>query len=196
MAEKAAQKSKNNLIFGIIALIAILVIVIVVIFAVKNANSNYGESYFASDDTKYVINLEDGEFSTEDSEHSPTKVHLVYFRSGDDITGVKYYYEYIDEKEAKSAYDYYKSNYTNEYDDIELNGKFIILTANKSDYEGMTAYDVQQQIEFMEQLHEMDSTDEEDISGTAELEEEIIGDEEEPEEEIVEDEIVEEEPEE
>ena len=37
----------------------------------------------------------------------------------------------------------------------ELNGKYIIVTADKEEYENMTASDVKQQIEFMEMLKNM-----------------------------------------
>ena len=154
MANKAEKKTNKNLIIGIcIALVVIAIIAVIIVLVMRNNSPSTNNSYFVSDDTKYVLNLDSDSFSTEDGEFQPQKAHLIYYYSGDTITGMKSYYEYANEADAKSAYEYYKANMASEYKNIELDGKFLILTANEADYEGMTAYDIQQQIEFLESIN-------------------------------------------
>ncbi len=164
-----AKKAKNNnLIIGICAAAVLIIVIIVAIVLATRGGNGFGglnDSYFVSDGTKYVLTLDAEEIATESEEYSPIKTHMVYFYSGDEITDMKIYYEFANEETAKSALNYYKESLgSGEYKDISTNGKYVVITANESDYEGITASDVQQQIEFMEMLKNMDySEDEEDI---------------------------------
>ena len=159
MANKA--KNNKNLIIGICAAILVVVVVVVaIVLATRGGSTQLSDSYFVSDDTKYVLTLETND---SEEEYAPAKTHMVYFYSEDDVTGMKAYYEFADEAAAKAAFDYYKEAMEGEdYEDISIDGKYIVITSKESAYEGLTASDVKQQIEFMEMLKNMDLTDQTD----------------------------------
>lgn len=168
MAKKA--KDNKNLIIGIcVAVVLVVAIALIAIFVLRGNGIN--DSYFVSDDTKYVLTVEsdDLSFDEEDAAYIPLRTHMVYTYSGDEITGLKSYYEYADANAAKAAYDQMVAS-GEEVGNAELNGKYIVLTAEADEYDGMTASDVKQQIEFMEMLKNMD-LDEGDTADEAEAEE-------------------------
>lgn len=159
MANKAKKDNKNAIIGCICAAVVVIVVVIVAVVLATNGNK-LNDSYFKSDDTKYVLTMEsDG---TDTDEYTPIKTHLVYTYSGDEITGMTSYYEYADEAKAKAAADVWKENAGDSYKEIYANGKYVVLVSNESDYEGVTASDVKQQIEFMEMLKNMNFDDSEE----------------------------------
>ena len=158
MAKKADKKNKN-LIIGICSAVVIVVVIVViaVVLATRGGNVALNDKYFVSDDTKYVLTLEGDEISL-DEEYAPLKTHLVYYYSDDTVTGLKAYYEYADEASAKTAYNAIKEDAetSESYKEIALDGKYLILTANESEYADMTKSDVEEQIKFMEMLKNMD----------------------------------------
>ena len=159
MANKA-KKNNKNLIIGICAAVVVVVVIIVAIVLAGSGNK-LNDQFFVSDNTKYVLTMDAEDMGMDGEEYSPSKVHIVYFYSGDEVTDLKSYYEYADEASAKSAFEAFKelgddeSNYT-------VEGKYIILTADKEEYEDLTASDVKQQIEFMNSLEDMDLEDTDD----------------------------------
>ncbi len=160
-----ANKKKNNknvIIGGCIAAVVIAAIILAVVFAAGNGTIN--DSYFVSDGTKYDINNEYGD--TESDGSVPIKDHIVYYYSGDKITGAKAFYEYVDETAAKNAYETIKANAGNSYKSVSLSGIYVILEANESEYEGLTASDVKQQVELSEQAQNEASTEETNIEET------------------------------
>ncbi|MBQ2660948.1 hypothetical protein IJF93_02650 [Candidatus Saccharibacteria bacterium] len=170
MAEKAskAKKTQNkdkNIIIGICAAVVLVVIVIIAV-VLATTNKKLDDSFFVSDGTKYVLTMDMDDAS--DEEGAPLKAHIVYFYSGDNVTGMKSYYEFADAAAAKAAYELYTAE--EDGGSYSIDGKYIILTAEPSDYEGMTASDVKQQIDFMEMLKNMD-TDEDTVDMVEENEE-------------------------
>ncbi|MBQ3353165.1 hypothetical protein IJG89_02365 [Candidatus Saccharibacteria bacterium] len=180
-----ANTTKNNkgLIIGVCAaVVAIIAIIVGIVLA--NNHPVLNDDYFVSDDTKYVISM-DGDEITADDEYSPVKTHMVYFYSGDEITGLKMYYEFADEATAKAAYETYRDELPAEYTDIYVDGKYLVLTANASQYEGTSADDIKQTVEFLNTLNGIDledtSEDNEEeviVDGETEEEEEVPEDEE------------------
>ena len=173
MAKKTATKNNKNLIIGICAAVAaiIVIVIIVVIILLNPSNGPLGginDSYFVSDGTKYVLNLDAESVYVENEDYVPLESHLVYHYSGDSITGLEAYYEYADNTAASAAYEFYKTNNDNMYKDVTLDGKFVILTANPEEYEGLTADDVKQQIEFMDMLNNMNSDNDDSNTDTEE----------------------------
>lgn len=167
MANKAKKSNNTNLIIGICAVVAIVIVVIVAVVLTRNNGLN--DSYFVSDNTKYVLTLDSNDISMEDAEYNPVKAHLVYTYSDDTITGLKAYYEYADSATAKAAADYLKSNFDEENQArVSTDGKYVIYTSPEDDYKDLTASDVKQQIEFMEMLKNMNQDDTEE-----EVEEEV-----------------------
>ncbi len=155
MATKSKSKSKTkdnkNLIIGICCLAVVALAAIVAVVLVSNSGLNDG--YFVSDDTKYVFTLESDEKDLSEDEDAPVKTHIVYTYEGDKVTGLKSYYVYADADKAKTAFDKMKESAgEEESNSIELNGKYIIITAEEDVYKDLTASDVKQQIEFMESL--------------------------------------------
>ena len=171
MATKAKKNNNKNIIIGVcVAAVVVVAIVLVIVFAVRGVGGGLNDSYFVSDDTKYVLTVESDDISEENSEeYIPVKTHMVYTYSGDEITGLKIYQEYADAETAKAAFDEMK-NAGEGTGDAELNGKYVVMTASSEDYEGMTASDVKNQIEFMEMLKNMDTngTDDEEDDGEVE----------------------------
>lgn len=171
MAEKKSTKNNKNLIIGCCVAVAVIIAIIITV-VVLSANKGLSDAYFVSDDSKYVLTMDADEMGFEEGEEfTPVKTHVVYTYSGDEITSMKAYYEFADEATAKKAFDYYNSADTSEeFKEVALDGKYVILTANESEYEDLTASDVKQQIEFMEMLKNMNVDDTEDASDVDEVE--------------------------
>lgn len=167
MAEEAKKKKNNkNLIIGICAgVLVIAVIVVAIIFATKGT-TNLNDAYFVSDDTKYVLTVNSDELDEEKTEVTPIKTHLVYYYSGDAITGMITYMEFADEATAKSAIEAYKSIDQTGVKNIYTNGKYIVVEMTEDQYADITASDVKQQIEFMEMVKGMDPSEIENTENT------------------------------
>ncbi len=163
MANESKKENKNLIIGGICAVVAIVVVVIIAVVVATSGNGKLSDSYFVSDGEKYVLtlNTEDMELGETDSEYVPTKAHVVYYYSGDTITGAKAYYEYKDAETAKAALAAMKEESGDELGDAAVEEKYIVVTVSASEYEGMTASDVKSQIDFMEALKNMDYSEDE-----------------------------------
>lgn len=149
MAEKA-KKNNKNLIIGICTGVLIIAVVIVaVIFATK---SSLNDSYFVSDGSKYVLTVDRDMLETEDKENSPIKTHIVYYYSGDTITGVTTYMEFDNDATAKVALDLYKNADQTGVKSLKTDGKYLVVEMTEDQYKDLTASDVKQQVEFMEML--------------------------------------------
>lgn len=159
MAEEANKSNKSNTTkFACIgaAVVAIIAIIIGVVVATTGGKKTINDEFFVSDDTKYVISIE----GDEDSGDGFTAMHMVYYYSGDSITGAESYYEFADEAAAKAAYDEIKSS--GETDGSSLNGKYIVLTADKEEIKDLTVEDVKNQIELYNSIDEYEYEDEDE----------------------------------
>ena len=168
---KNTKKDNKNLIIGICAAVVVVVIVIIAIIAI-NANKGINDSYFVSDNSKYVLTLDMGEADESDDSYTPLKIHYVYTYSGDEITGLKYYYEYADADTAKAANDYIKGQQTDDQlTDIHADGKYVVATASEDLYKDYSASDIKSQIEFYESIKNMNLSDDSDDATVEEVEE-------------------------
>lgn len=152
MAEQKRKKNNKGPIIG--ACVAVVAVIIVIIAVVAINNNRLGDSYFVSDGTKYVLSYEidqNAVGNSDEAQYTPLKVHQVYTYSGDDITGLKNYYEYKDADSAKKAMDYLNSVSEGKVT-ISMEGKYVIITATADQYEGLKASDVKQQVEALEKL--------------------------------------------
>lgn len=157
MANKARKKSNKNLIIGCcIAAVVVIAAIITAVILINRSNS-INDDYFVSDGSKYVITVDSEDLTLDDDEtdYAPLKTHLVYTYSGDEITGLKSYYEYENAEAASKAFDKLKEEAGDDIEEVVLNGKYVVATAKADQYEGMTASDVKQQIEFIEMLKNM-----------------------------------------
>lgn len=180
--KKAKGKSKGNnknLIIGICCAVVVVVVIVVAIVLAVTSGNRLGDAYFVSDDTKYVLTVESDDMVIDEEEeaYAPVKTHLVYTYSGDEITGLKAYYEYADNASAKAAYDYILSS-GEETGEVAIDGKYVIITAAPEEYEGLTASDVKQQVEFMEMMKNMDTSGAEEAGDVDGSGEEVITEEE------------------
>ena len=157
MAKEAKKDNKNIIIGACVAIVAVAIIVIAIVFGV-NGKPALNDAYFVSDNTKYVLTLDSED--TED-ETAPVKTHIVYFYSDDEVTGAKYYYEFKDADSAKAALETIQ-NSLEDANAASVDGKYIIIVADESEYKDVTASEVKEQIEFMETLKNMDYDDTED----------------------------------
>ncbi|MBR5647851.1 hypothetical protein IKW73_02870 [Candidatus Saccharibacteria bacterium] len=156
----ATEANKKNLIAGICAGVAAIIIVIVAV-CVLNKGPVLNDDFFKSDGSKYVLTMETGNVDSSD-EYTPLKTHIVYNYSGDSITGLKSYYEYSTTEAANTAYEAYKALTEEEassFAEVKVDGKYLIITANKEDYENLSAAEVKEQIEFYDSLKDMDVED-------------------------------------
>ena len=145
MAERKRSLPKNRLFLGIASLVVLAVIVIIMI--VVNSRPNYNDEYFVSDDSKIVLSMQ-----TEPSEDgkTPTTTYVVYYNTGDKITGLKQFYKFDDEAKAKEVFDELDTASMDWVSEKELNGHFIIFTIVPSEYEGLTTDIVRSSIETNE----------------------------------------------
>lgn len=149
--EKQSKKNNKGAIIGGCIAAAIVIIAIVIVCVVMLNKNSYNDAYFVSDGSKYVITYDQDELDLdESSEYVPLKSHLVYYYSGDKITDMKAFYEFADENTAKSAFELYKEAGDGNFKEISLSGKYVIITANDSEYADYTASDIKSQIEFNE----------------------------------------------
>ena len=152
---KDVRKKNTGVIVGICCVIAVVIVIIIAAVVISN-NSGLNDSYFKSDDSKYVLTINQDEMTTsegEEANYTPKKTHIVYEYKDDTVTGVKVYYEYADNETATKALDYIKENQSTEsYKELVTEDKYVVITMNESDYEGVTASDVKSQIEAYEAL--------------------------------------------
>lgn len=163
-------KNKKNLIICICgAVAAVAVIALIIVLVVMNNRLNDG--YFKTDDSKYVFSVDTSELTDESEENpdNPVKIHEVYTHDGDTITSHKYYYEFKDEDAAKNALETEKENAGDNFESIEQNGKYIVLTLKAEDYEGTTASDVEK---FYKLYEERKASNEEETEESEETKEE------------------------
>lgn len=154
MAEEG--KSKKPLILGIAAGVVVIAIAIVLVVVFVINKKGLGDDYFVSDGSKYVLNMDtsdiiDGEAGN--SDYTPVKTHVVYEYSGDTITNLKSYYEYKDEETAKLAYEAYQEyDAESAFEKVERDGKYLIITSKKEEYENLKASEVKSEIDLYESL--------------------------------------------
>ena len=168
MAEKAkkSRKDNKNLIIGCCAAFVLVVAIIITVVVLNNNTLN--DSYFVSDNTKYVLTIEADEMDSSDEEFAPVKTHQVFTYDGDKITSMKTYYVFADGNTAKTAFDALKKELEGQEQEqlanMELNGKYVIVTASEDSYKDLTASDIKQQIEFLEKLKNMNTDGDTDVT--------------------------------
>jgi len=169
MAKKSKKKNNKNFLFvGICAAVATAVVIIAAIL-IANYNNTLDDSFFVSDNSKYVLALEPNDISFEDTEYNPIKAYYVYFYSGDKITGLKAYLEYTDNTAAKAAANYFKENYSDDStNNIAINNKYVIFSAPEEEYQSLTTASVKEQIELLESIKNADTEEENENSGSSE----------------------------
>jgi len=169
MAEKAKESKKNDktgLITGICATIAVAIVIIITVIIVINTNRKLTESYFVSDDSKYVLTFGSEDMIENEDGTKPEKVHVVYNYSGDKITGITSYYLYPNKETAEKAFKTYNDAKEDRFKDVSLDGNYVIIASLDSDYENLTTEDIKQYLEAMQNTNSEGTTSEEVIETT------------------------------
>ncbi len=147
---KLNKKQIIYLVCGIIMAGSIAAITFVVLLV--NHQTIDEETTFASNDVQTTISI-----STNDD------TRVVYTYTGEDVTGMKTYFKYGSNEEAKVALDKRKS--LPEFANAEVIDNYIVVTANPDDLKGLTSTDIRQQAETLEQYYGSKNTE---GNGTAE----------------------------
>jgi hypothetical protein len=181
MTEEAKKKNNKNLVIGICVGVLIITIIIVAVFFGTKGAITLNDAYFVSDDTKYVIAVDDDAIeSDEKTAFKPDKTYIVYNYSGDAITSMVTYMEFADNATAKQALAYYQKAYAdtdlNESGiaNMYANGKYLAISATSDQYANMSASEIKQYIEFKEMMQNVDSNDQENVEDTKDYETDAI----------------------
>lgn len=144
MAKKASHKKSNNalLTWVFIVLFALIIFAVAIVLILNTqSNPNTNSNFFVSDSHKYVI-ASDSSYNT--ASDSPIISYDVYYHNDNTITSHQAYYEFSSEEAAKAALPYYKSLQDADINSVEQSGKYIVLTANQSQFKDLTLDDIKQ----------------------------------------------------
>lgn len=169
------KSDKKSLIIACVALVAVIIITIVTLLLLPNKKID--DNFFVSDDTKYVLTLNSEEgLDLDFKEYIPEKTHLVYFYSGDKVTDLKVYCDFKTEDEAKKAAENMKEKIDESVDSLSVEGKYVVVKMNKSQYENISADEAKQQIDLMKMLQDIDPDSQEnteEVKNSEETEEKL-----------------------
>ena len=143
------KKIKANKKMLLAACCAVVVIVAVVVAIVILRTPKVDDSYFVSDENKDVITLEVSKADAATT--NLIRTHIVYTYADDQITSLKTYYEYENNELASQAFENTKSINQNA-ESVDLNDKYIVVTAKSDQYESLTPSDIKQQAEAIRQF--------------------------------------------
>lgn len=147
MNERRSKKIPRSVINTLVIVIGATMIAVIVFFVLNAFRQQpINDEYFVSDETKSVIPITAG------SEQSDHKTSVVYTYDGDKVTSMKTYFEYSDAAAAEAAFEGIKSLTEFANLDVMLEGKYIIVAADESQYQNLTASDVRQQEEAIREL--------------------------------------------
>ena len=104
-------------------------------------NATIDEIKLYSDNTKMVFNFYD-------------QYNIVYYYSGEEITGLELYYDYKTEDMAKLSKATLEQSQDPEVKSIVQKGQYVIITYNEEAYKDMTVEEVKQTYSYLEQVYE------------------------------------------
>jgi hypothetical protein len=134
-----------------VVIVALLVVVVIVLVTMMNKEPVYNDDYFKSDNTKIVL-LANSE-QPEDDEKNPIKTYMVYYYSGDNITGVKQFYQFKSDEVANSVGKDISADDMDWVKSIVIKGPYIIFELTEDQYEGVTITQVRESVESLEALN-------------------------------------------
>lgn len=146
MVEKTKERKFNMKALWAGLAVAATAIIVIAGIVLANYEAPIQEDYFVSDGTKLVMALDGQPELAAEGETLPAVTYFVYYYNGEEITGAKVYYKYVDEaaaKQAEAAMDLSGQAWTGK----RRNGEYVVLTAGKSQYEGLTKTAVEKIIE-------------------------------------------------
>ena len=167
----------KKLITTICAIVAGVVVAVVVALVLLLNNNRLSDDFFTtSEGSKYVFSMnQDRVLGLVIDDYPPEKVHLVYFCKDDKVVDTKIYYVQKNDEEAKKAADIIRELEDPNIKEVDVNGKYVVVTTNRTLYDNMTAEDAKKQIEAMELIYNTDYNEIEDevVEEEAPAEEEV-----------------------
>lgn len=143
---RARKDIKPKIILGAIILATIAMIVLLIVLA---RQEHYDDDYFVSDDSKLVVAMDKSIAAFEDSEYEPDITYILYYYSGDNITGMKVFYAYDSEDEAREADANVILKGKEWATSKNLSGKYLVFGVSDDQYEGLTITDIRKVISDM-----------------------------------------------
>lgn len=140
-------KFDKKLLLPICCAIVAIVAIIAVVFLLRPQSIDDG--YFVSDENKDVITLEVSKADAATT--NLIRTHIVYTYADNKITSLKTYYEYENNELANRAFENTKSINQNA-ESVDLNDKYIVVTAKSDQYESLAPSDIKQQAEAIRQF--------------------------------------------
>ena len=147
--------SKLKKLSGIIFLAIITAVIVVIVLTLTN-RPVVNEEYFTNDDTKTTISLTPN--TSESNNTALVQTHFVYTYDGDDVSGLKTYFEYSDEESARTTLESIKNQ--PEFKGATIEGKYIVVSADESQYKGLTKLDIKQQADALKSLQDTQKSEE------------------------------------
>ena len=142
--------SKKIARFVALFIILISTAVLVVYIARIITRPTIEDDYFVTDETKTTISLTPD--SKDSNNTSLVQTHFVYTYDGDNVSGLRTYFEYPDEETARNTLESIKDQ--PEFKGAVVEGKYIVVTADESQYKGLTASDIKQQADALKSFQE------------------------------------------
>lgn len=161
-AFKKTHLSNKTIRFIILPVIAIAAFAITIIVIMATRKPAISEDYFVSDETKTSITLT----PSSDNGTGLVQTFLVYTYDGENVSGLKTYFEYQDEETAKTTLESVKDQ--PEFKGAVIESKYIVVTADESQYKGLTASDVMQQAEALKAYQDSQNPQSESVKDSTE----------------------------
>lgn len=145
--EKPPFDYKTTIWVGLAVVALLLVIMAILKF---NQNEKIDSSYFHDADGKIVLTMDEDVAELDNSEWEPPITHIVYYHDGDKITSVRAFYEYKTEADAEEANKHLELG--DFADGKKMSGRFIVFDVKKSQYDGMTVTELEENRELLKQI--------------------------------------------
>lgn len=138
---------KTWIMMGVSAVALALVIVAILNFA---RNEKFDSSYFHNDEKKIVLTMDKEIAALDNSIYEPYITHVVYYRDGDRITGVRAFYEYISDEEARKAYPNLSlGDFAN---NKKISGRFVVFQVKEAQYKDVTVETLEENIKLLNEI--------------------------------------------
>lgn len=153
VVNKAANKPfdyKTTIWVGLTLVALVLVVMAILKF---NQNEKIDSSYFHDADGKVVLTMTKDNAALDESIWEAPITHVVYYHSGDTLTGARAFYEYTTEAEAEEAFKHLElGDFAN---NKKINGKFVVFEIKDTRYDTMSLEELKNSIERLKQSNKL-----------------------------------------
>lgn len=153
VVEKVVKKPfdyKTTIWVGLTLVALILVVMAILKF---NQNERIDSSYFHDTDGKIVLTMTEDNAALDESIWEAPITHVVYYYSGDTLTGARAFYEYTTEAEAEEAFKHLElGDFAN---NKKISGKFVIFEVKDTRYNTMSVEELRNSIERLKQSNKL-----------------------------------------